>query len=88
VRSRPAGRIVTDVPDPPREHPVPGDRSNRRTIAATCSTHRSGVGFCNLRVTKVDGTIVFDPHVTGSCVITLDEDGARVLFEALGEWLG
>jgi hypothetical protein len=39
-------------------------------------------------VTKVDGTIVFDPHVTGSCVITLAEDGARVLFEALGEWLG
>jgi hypothetical protein len=34
-------------------------------------------------VTKVDGTIVFDPHV-----ITLAEDGARVLFEALGEWLG
>jgi hypothetical protein len=39
-------------------------------------------------VTKVDGTIVFDPHVTGSCIITLAENGARVLFEALGERLG
>jgi hypothetical protein len=79
-------RVIAAEQPPETEHRPP--RRNGRTIPATCTTHRSGVGFCNLRVTKVDGTIVFDPHVTGSCVITLDEDGARILFEALGEWLG
>jgi hypothetical protein len=62
--------------------------SNRKVIHATCALHRGPAGFANVVVSKRDGTIVFDPHVTGSCVITLDEDGARVLFEALGEWLG
>jgi hypothetical protein len=62
--------------------------SSRRVIHATCSLHRGPVGFANLVISKRGGRIEFDPHVTGSCVITLDEDGARVLFEALGEWLG
>ncbi|HET6242868.1 MAG TPA: hypothetical protein VFD99_12860 [Arthrobacter sp.] len=62
--------------------------SNRKVIHATCALHRGPAGFANVVVSKRDGTIVFDPHVTGSCVITLAEDGARVLFEALREWLG
>jgi hypothetical protein len=62
---------------------------NRRAIHATCRTHGDCIGFTNLVVTKHDdGVIELDPHVTGQCVITLAEDAARVLHEALGEWLG
>jgi sulfur transfer protein SufE len=39
-------------------------------------------------VSKRDGTIVFDPHVTGACVLTLAEDVAVALRDALTEWLG
>jgi hypothetical protein len=39
-------------------------------------------------VSKGDGSIELDPGVTGQCVPALDEPGALVLFEALGEWLG
>jgi hypothetical protein len=78
---------VSAADQPPEtEHRAP--HRNHRTIPATCTTHRSGVGFCNLRVTKRDGSIELDPHVTGSCVITLDEDGARALCDVLTEWLG
>lgn len=66
---------------------VPGSRDDR-TIPVTCTTCSSGRGFCNLRVTKVNGDIVLDPHVTGSCVIVLDEAAATALFDLLGEWLG
>ncbi|MGH3852497.1 MAG: hypothetical protein ACRDR6_03175 [Pseudonocardiaceae bacterium] len=37
---------------------------------------------------KQGDEIILDPHVTGECVMILDEDAARVLFEALEEWLG
>jgi hypothetical protein len=50
--------------------------------------HRAAVGFTNLLVTKRDGTIVLDPHVDGSCVICLGEDGATALRNTLTEWLG
>lgn len=63
-------------------------RASDRTIPATCQTHGGARGFCNLRVTKIDETIVLDPHVTGSCVIVLDEAAATALFDLLGEWLG
>jgi hypothetical protein len=52
-------------------------RSRRKTIPATCGLHRGPIGFTNLMVSKRDGTIVLDPHVDGSCVIYLDEEGAR-----------
>jgi hypothetical protein len=64
------------------------DSGNRRVIHASCTLHRGPVGFANLVVRKVDGTIELDPHVDRGCVILLDEDGARVLSEALQEWLG
>jgi hypothetical protein len=35
-----------------------------------------------------DGSIVFRPHVTGACVITVDEEGARTLRDLLIAWLG
>lgn len=61
---------------------------NRRTIHATCTQHGGPVGFTNLAVSKREGAIELDPHVAGCCLIKLDEDGARVLSEALQEWLG
>ena len=58
-----------------------------RTICITCQIHGSK-GFCNLRVTRIDGEIVLNPHVDGSCVLRLDRTAATQLFDALGEWLG
>jgi hypothetical protein len=46
------------------------------------------MGFANLVVTKLHGTIELDPHVDRGCVILLDESAARVLSAALVEWLG
>ncbi|MBV9031849.1 MAG: hypothetical protein JO364_16405 [Pseudonocardiales bacterium] len=46
------------------------------------------MGFANLMVSKQGGSIVFDPHVTGACVMSLDEDGAKLLCNLLTEWLG
>jgi hypothetical protein len=62
--------------------------SGRRTISATCALHRGPRGFTNLLVSKRDATIVLDPHVDGSCVIFLDQDGATALCDTLTEWLG
>jgi hypothetical protein len=62
--------------------------SRRRAISATCALHRGPMGFTNLLVSKRDGTIVLDPHVDGSCVIFLDQDGATALCDTLTEWLG
>jgi hypothetical protein len=60
----------------------------RKAIPATCQLHRGPIGFANLMVSKHDdGSIVFDPHVTGSCVISLDEEGARKLCDLLTAWL-
>ncbi|MGH3821290.1 MAG: hypothetical protein ACRDRA_00355 [Pseudonocardiaceae bacterium] len=61
---------------------------NHRTVSATCQTHRGRKGFCNLRLTKVGGEIVLDPHVTGCCVLRLDEIEARVVRDTLIAWLG
>jgi hypothetical protein len=58
-----------------------------RTISITCQIHGSR-GFCNLRVNKVNGEIVLNPHVDGSCVLSFDEAAATQLFDILGEWLG
>ncbi|MBV8540679.1 MAG: hypothetical protein JO063_06005 [Pseudonocardiales bacterium] len=63
-------------------------RGHRKAIPATCQLHRGPVGFANLMVSKQGGSIVFDPHVTGACVMSLDEDGAKLLCNLLTEWLG
>jgi hypothetical protein len=39
-------------------------------------------------MSKIDGTIVLDPHVTGACVLELNETAATAVHELLGEWLG
>jgi hypothetical protein len=67
--------------------PDPLARRHRRTIPSTCQTHRGPMGFCNLRVTKVNDSIVLDPHVAGCCVITFDAEQATALRDTLTEWL-
>jgi hypothetical protein len=62
--------------------------NTHRTIPTTCKTHRGCTGFCNLRVTRIEGGIELDPHVTGACVIALDQDATTALFDLLGQWLG
>ncbi|MGB8198493.1 MAG: hypothetical protein WCF33_02155 [Pseudonocardiaceae bacterium] len=59
----------------------------RKAIPATCALDRGPVEHVNLMVSKRDGTIVLDPQVTGSCVISLDEEGARTLCDLLTVWL-
>jgi hypothetical protein len=63
-------------------------RGPRKAIPATCGLHRGPIGFANLMVSYEGGSLVFDPHVTGECVITLDEEGAKTLRNLLTEWLG
>jgi hypothetical protein len=45
-------------------------------------------GFTPLVCTKRDNLIEIDPHVTGQCVLVLNEKAASELFDALREWLG
>jgi hypothetical protein len=64
-------------------------RDNRRAIPVSCALHRGPQGFANLVVErKPNGDIVLDVHVTGACVIILDEVAATSLFDVLGIWLG
>lgn len=63
-------------------------RARRKAIPVTCRLHKGPEGFANLMVSVDDGTIVLDPHVTGSCVITMDEAAACTLRDLLTEWLG
>jgi hypothetical protein len=77
---------VTAAHQPPEtEH---RSRHNRTVIHATCALHHGPAGFANVVVSKRDGQIVFDPHVTGACVLTLAEDEAVALQDALTRWLG
>jgi len=64
------------------------NKRRRKGIPASCQLHRGPVGFANLLVSMQEGSIVFDPHVTGACVMALDEEGARTLLFVLTEWLG
>jgi hypothetical protein len=63
-------------------------RENRRAIPVSCALHQGPRGFANLVVEKQGNEIVLDPHVTGACVIILDEAAATALFDVLGKWLG
>jgi hypothetical protein len=62
-------------------------RENRKAIPVSCALHRGPRGFANLVVEKRGEEIVLDPHVTGACVIILDEAAATALFDVLGTWL-
>jgi hypothetical protein len=70
--------------------PSQGDQSSghrRKKIPAACQLERGLVDRTNLVVTKRGGTIVLDPQVPGSCVISLDEQGATTLGNLLSVWL-
>jgi hypothetical protein len=79
--------MIDVPPETPHQQPVSPRGRNSRALAVTCTQHGSA-GFTNLMVSKRDGTIVLDPHVAGTCVLTLDEAAATALFDLLGEWLG
>ena len=64
------------------------NRGHRKAIPATCGLHRGPIGFANLMVSKQGGSVVLDPHVTGDCVISLDEQSAKTLRDLLTHWLG
>ena len=69
-------------PAPPAAHRI------RQVIHATCTRHGGARGFANLVVAKSDGGIVLDSHVTGACVLVLDEAAATELRDQLMEWRG
>jgi hypothetical protein len=60
----------------------------RKAIPATCALHRGPIGFANLMVIKQGDSVVLDPHVTGECLITFDEEVAKALRDLLTQWLG
>ncbi len=66
-------------------HPT---NQRRKAIPAACALEGGPVEQINLMVSKRNGTIVLDPQVTGSCVISLDEEGATTLGNLLSVWLG
>jgi hypothetical protein len=84
-------KIRTTVTTEQRHSPVPGQGDHptgrRKAIPATCQLDRGPVDATNLVVTKRNGTIVLAPQVTGSCVISLDEEGATTLCDLLTVWL-
>jgi hypothetical protein len=77
--------VTNGTTDAPAPKPA---RNDRKVIHATCALHRGPAGFTNVVVSKRDGTIELDPHVTGACVLTLAEDEAVALRDALTRWLG
>jgi hypothetical protein len=64
------------------------NRSHRKAIPATCGLHRGPIGFANLMVSLQGDSVVLDPHVTGECLITFDEQSATTLRDLLTHWLG
>ncbi len=63
----------------------PTEASDRRRVVvhAACTCRGVANGFANVVVSKRDGQIEFDPHVTGACVLTFGEDEACALRDAL-----
>ncbi|MGH3671533.1 MAG: hypothetical protein ACRDSH_13000, partial [Pseudonocardiaceae bacterium] len=79
--SRSPGRPVTQGTN---ELPAPPASGHRRVVVhASCSVHRGPVGFTNLVVSQREGEIELNPHVDGSCTLTLSENEACALRDAL-----
>jgi hypothetical protein len=71
------------------QHMDEPSNGNRRVIHASCSCSGVTRGFTNLVIRKLpNGHIELDPHVTGTCILTIDENASRLLHKALGDWLG
>lgn len=74
---------------PPETETEHRSHRNRKVIHGSCALHRGPAGFANVVVSKRrDGQIELDCHVDGSCVLTLAEDEAIALRDALTAWLG
>jgi hypothetical protein len=57
-------------------------------IPVSCEVHGGLRGFTNLAIErKPNGEIVLDPHVTGQCVIILDQAAASAMLTLLRTWL-
>jgi hypothetical protein len=69
--------MTSDEREPPR--------ANRVLIAATCLTHGGAVNFTNVALTRINGEIELDPHVTRSCILRFDEDATTALHTTLGQ---
>jgi hypothetical protein len=82
------GRPPVPPDGPTGAPPTQGAGTNRKVIHASCTVHRGPAGFANLVVSKRNGQIELDSHVDGSCVLTLAEDAAIALRDALTQWLG
>jgi len=67
--------------------PAHATLQRRKEIPATCQLNQGPAHFSNLTVSKYNGTIVFDPHVLGACVMSVDEEEARKLRDLLTAWL-
>jgi hypothetical protein len=88
--------MTNDINNPPTMRPTitegataNASRDNRKAIPVTCALHQGPRGFANLVIErKPNGDIILDPHVTGACVIILDETAATAIFDVLGKWLG
>jgi hypothetical protein len=68
--------------------PPPLNHRLRKGIPTTCGLHRGPIGFANLMISKQGESFVLDPHVTGECLITLNENSAKELRDIVTEWLG
>lgn len=77
---------MTNATDVPATQPT-GDR-RRVVVHAACTCRGVAAGFTNVVVSKRDSEIDLDPHADGSCKLTLAEDEACALRDALTVWLG
>lgn len=61
---------------------------DKLTVSGSCARKgHATVGYANMQVRRVAEGIAFDPHVTGSCVITLPHAELTRLVAQLTKWL-
>jgi hypothetical protein len=77
---------VSAADQPPGTQPTVDHR--RVVLHASCSVHQGALGFANVVVRQRGGLIELDCHLDGSCLLTLDENAATQLRDALTRWLG
>jgi hypothetical protein len=61
--------------------------ASRAVSGERASSNPAPRRFCNIVVTKDEGEIAMDPHVTGTCVLIFNEGEASALRDLLVEWL-
>jgi hypothetical protein len=75
-------------PSGPDQGGHPSGHCHKKNPGGMSQLEQGPVDVTNLVVSKRNGTIVLDPQVPGSCVISLDEQGATALCNLLSVWLG